>query len=187
MQGFEGGIYQMLNHGVSTGGLFLIVGMIYERRHTRMIADFGGLSKVMPRLAAFFMIITLSSIALPGTNGFVGEFLILLGAFRSNMLYGVLATTGVVLGAVYMLWMFQRVMFGKITREENSRLKDLTKRETALLCAVVFFVFLMGLYPGPFLKKMDASAAGYLSYMQAKTSVYASAGDVPPRLSAGAK
>jgi NADH-quinone oxidoreductase subunit M len=187
MQGFEGGIYQMLNHGVSTGGLFLIVGMIYERRHTRMIADFGGLSKVMPRLAAFFMIITLSSIALPGTNGFVGEFLILLGTFRSNMLYGVLATTGVVLGAVYMLWMFQRVMFGKITREENSRLKDLTKREAVLLCAVVFFVFLMGLYPGPFLKKTDASAAGYLNYMQAKTSVYASAGDVPPRLSAGAK
>jgi NADH-quinone oxidoreductase subunit M len=187
MQGFEGGIYQMLNHGVSTGGLFLIVGMIYERRHTRMIADFGGLSKVMPRLAAFFMIITLSSIALPGTNGFVGEFLILLGTFRSNMLYGVLATTGVVLGAVYMLWMFQRVMFGKITREENSRLKDLTKREAVLLCAVVFFVFLMGLYPGPFLKKTDASAAGYLNDMQAKTSVYASAGDVPPRLSAGAK
>ncbi|MBN2437873.1 MAG: NADH-quinone oxidoreductase subunit M [Deltaproteobacteria bacterium] len=187
MQGFEGGIYQMLNHGVSTGGLFLIVGMIYERRHTRMIADFGGLSRVMPRLAAFFMIITLSSIALPGTNGFVGEFLILLGAFRNSMLYGVLATTGVVLGAVYMLWMFQRVMFGKITREENSRLKDLTKREAALLGAIVFFVFLMGLYPGPFLKKMDASAADYLHYMQAKTSACVSAGDVPPGPYADAK
>ena len=119
IQGFQGGIYQMLNHGISTGGLFLIVGMIYERRHTRMIADFGGLTKVMPRLAVFFMIVTLSSIALPGTNGFVGEFLILLGAFRSNMLYGVLASTGVILGAVYMLLMFQRVMFGKIVREEN--------------------------------------------------------------------
>jgi NADH-quinone oxidoreductase subunit M len=187
MQGFEGGIYQMLNHGVSTGGLFLIVGMIYERRHTRMIADFGGLSKVMPRLAVFFMIITLSSIALPGTNGFVGEFLILLGAFRSNMLYGVLATTGVILGAVYMLWMFQRVMFGKITKEENSRLQDLTKRETAILCAIVLFVFLMGLYPGPFLKKIDASAAGYLNFMQARTSIYVSAGDVPSRPAADAK
>jgi len=187
MQGFEGGVYQMLNHGISTGGLFLIVGMIYERRHTRMIADFGGLSKVMPRLAVFFMIITLSSIALPGTNGFVGEFLILLGAFRSNMLYGVLATTGVILGAVYMLWMFQRVMFGKITRDENARLQDVTKREAVILTAIVVFVFLMGLYPGPFLKKLDASAAGYLKYMQAKTSVYASAGNVTPGPPAGIK
>jgi NADH-quinone oxidoreductase subunit M len=181
MQGFQGGIYQMLNHGISTGGLFLIVGMIYERRHTRMIADFGGLSKVMPRLAVFFMIITLSSIALPGTNGFVGEFLILLGAFRSNMLYGVLASTGVILGAVYMLWMFQRVMFGKITKEENRRLPDLTKREAAILCTIVLFVFLMGLYPGAFLRKMDASAAGYLNFLQAKTAVYTAAATGPIR------
>ena len=168
MQGLEGGIYQMLNHGVSTGGLFLIVGMIYERRHTRMIADFGGLSKVMPRLAVFFMIVTLSSIALPGTNGFVGEFLILLGAFRSNMLYGVLAATGVILGAVYMLWMFQRVMFGQLKKEENKRLLDLTKREALILCSIVILIFLMGLYPKPFLKKMDASATGYLRYMETK-------------------
>jgi NADH-quinone oxidoreductase subunit M len=179
MQGLEGGIYQMINHGISTGGLFLIVGMIYERRHTRMISDFGGLSKVMPRLAVFFMIVTLSSIALPGTNGFVGEFLILLGVFRSNILYGVLATTGVILGAVYMLWMFQRVMFGKITKEENSRLKDLTKRETVILCSIALFVFLMGLYPGAFLKKIDASAVGYLNYMRAKTVVAVPLGDVP--------
>ncbi len=125
MQGVQGSIYQMLNHGISTGGLFLLVGMVYERRHTRMIADFGGLSASMPIFAIFFMIVTLSSIALPGTNGFVGEFLILLGAFRSVKLYGILATIGVVLGAVYMLWMFQRVMFGEITREENRKVKDL--------------------------------------------------------------
>jgi NADH-quinone oxidoreductase subunit M len=179
MQGFEGGVYQMLNHGVSTGGLFLVVGMIYERRHTRMIADFGGLSKVMPRLAAFFMIITLSSIALPGTNGFVGEFLILLGVFRSNMLYGVLAASGVILGAVYMLWMFQRVMFGQITKEENRRLIDLSKREAAILCSIVAFVFLMGLYPMPFFNKMDATAAGYLNDVKMKTAVIASAGGAP--------
>ena len=134
MQGVQGGIYQMLNHGISTGGLFLIVGMIYERRHTRMIADFGGLSKVMPVFAIFFMIITLSSIALPGTNGFVGEFLILLGAFKANVVYGILATTGVVLGAVYMLWMFQRVMFGVVTKEENRNLKDLGKTGSADTC-----------------------------------------------------
>lgn len=148
-----------------------------------MIADFGGLSKVMPRLAAFFMIITLSSIALPGTNGFVGEFLILLGVFRSNMLYGVLAATGVILGAVYMLWMFQRVMFGQIKKEENKRLLDLTKREAAILCAIVVFVFLMGLYPRAFLKKIDATAAGYLNDVQVKTAVYASAGNVPVKQS----
>jgi NADH-quinone oxidoreductase subunit M len=179
LQGLEGGVYQMLNHGVSTGGLFLVVGMIYERRHTRMIADFGGLSKVMPRLAAFFMIITLSSIALPGTNGFVGEFLILLGAFRSNMLYGVLAASGVILGAVYMLWMFQRVMFGQITKEENRRLIDLSKREAAILCSIVAFVFLMGLYPMPFFNKMNATAAGYLNDVKMKTAVIASAGGAP--------
>jgi len=181
MQGLEGGIYQMLNHGISTGGLFLIVGMIYERRHTRMIADFGGLSKVMPRLAVFFMIITLSSIALPGTNGFVGEFLILLGVFRSNILYGVLAATGVILGAVYMLWMFQRVMFGQITKEENKKLQDVTKRETVILCAIVFFVFFMGLYSQAFFKKMDKSVAGYLQYMQTKNVSYNPAGSVSIR------
>lgn len=171
MQGLEGGIYQMLNHGISTGGLFLIVGMIYERRHTRMLADFGGLAKVMPKLAVFFLIITLSSIALPGTNGFVGEFLILLGVFRSNVVYAVLAATGVILGAVYMLWMFQRVMFGEITKEANKLLKDLSKRETAILCVIVFFIFLMGLYPHAFFKKMDVSAAEYLKRIPAKTAV----------------
>ncbi len=186
MQGLEGGIYQMLNHGISTGGLFLIVGMIYERRHTRMIADFGGLSKVMPRFAVFFMIITLSSIALPGTNGFVGEFLILLGAFKSNMLYGILATTGVILGAVYMLWMFQRVMFGQITKEENKGLRDVTGRETAILCAIVFFIFFMGLYPKPFFKKMDASATAYLQYVQSK-NVSSAPSQVVPVRQAGVK
>ncbi len=141
-QGVQGSIYQMLNHGISTGSLFLIVGMIYERRHTREIAEFGGLSKVMPVFAVFFMIVTLSSIGLPGTNGFVGEFLILLGAFQSNIVYGALATTGVVLGAAYMLWMFQRVMFGKITKPENEKLKDLSAREIAVLVPMVILIFL---------------------------------------------
>jgi NADH-quinone oxidoreductase subunit M len=170
MQGVEGSIYQMLNHGISTGGLFLIVGMIYERRHTRMIADFGGLSKPMPLLAIFFMIIMLSSIALPGTNGFVGEFLILFGAFKANALYGILATTGVVLGAVYMLWMFQRVMFGEVTKEENRKLKDLGAREIVILCSIVFFVILMGVYPKLFFKKMDASVEGFLRFVKAKSA-----------------
>jgi NADH-quinone oxidoreductase subunit M len=172
MQGVQGSIYQMLNHGISTGGLFLIVGMVYERRHTRMIADFGGLSKVMPVFATFFMIITLSSIALPGTNGFVGEFLILLGAFKANVLYGVLGTTGVVLGAVYMLWMFQRVMFGVVTKEENRKLKDLGAREVLILVCMVFFIILMGVYPKMFFKKMDTTVTEYLAFVKAKNAQY---------------
>jgi len=175
MQGVEGSLYQMLNHGVSTGALFLMVGMIYERRHTRMIADFGGLSKVMPIYATFFMIVTLSSIGLPGTNGFVGEFLILLGAFRSNVLYGVLATTGVVLGAAYMLWMFQRVMFGVIKKPENEKLKDLNGREIATLVPMVVLIFLMGIYPKLFFSKMDVTVEKFLEDFRGKVGMKAEA------------
>jgi len=162
MQGVQGAIYQMLNHGISTGSLFLIVGMLYERRHTRMIAEFGGLSKVMPVYAIFFMIVTLSSIGLPGTNGFVGEFLILLGAFQSNIVYGVLAATGVILGAAYMLWMFQRVMFGKITNPKNEKLQDLSPREITILVPMVIMIFLMGIYPKLFFSKMDVTVEKFL-------------------------
>jgi len=168
MQGVQGSIYQMLNHGVSTGGLFLLIGMLYERRHTRMIADFGGLSASMPLFAIFFMIVTLSSIALPGTNGFVGEFLILLGAFRAHMVYGIVATSGVVLGAVYMLWTYQRVVFGEIKREENRKVKDIGKREVLILCCVVFFIVLMGVYPKMFFRKMDRSVTDYLALVKQK-------------------
>lgn len=157
MQGIEGGILQMVNHGISTGALFLLVGMIYERRHTRLIADFGGLAGVMPIFAVCFMVITLSSIGLPGTNGFIGEFLILLGTFRVNTVYAVLAATGVILAAIYMLWMFQRVMFGKITRDENKNIKDLNLRETLILVPLIVLVFLIGFYPKPILNKMEVS------------------------------
>jgi NADH-quinone oxidoreductase subunit M len=172
MQGVQGSIYQMLNHGVSTGGLFLLVGMVYERRHTRMISDFGGLSASMPIFAIFFMIVTLSSIALPGTNGFVGEFLILLGAFRSVKLYGILGAIGVILGAVYMLWMFQRVMFGEITKEENRKVTDIGGREILTLCCVVFFIVLMGVYPKVFFKKMDTSVQGFLGFVKERNAYY---------------
>ena len=114
-QGMQGAVYQMLNHGISTGGLFLIVGMLSDRRHTRLIAEFGGLKKVTPRLVAAFMIVTLSSIGLPGLNGFVGEFLILLGAFAWNPKFAAFAATGVILSATYMLWMFQRVNYGAVS------------------------------------------------------------------------
>jgi NADH-quinone oxidoreductase subunit M len=185
MQGVEGSIYQMLNHGISTGSLFLIVGMVYERRHTRMISEFGGLSKVMPVFAVFFMIVTLSSIGLPGTNGFVGEFLILLGAFQANVAYGVLATTGVVLGAAYMLWMFQRVMFGKVTRAENEKLKDLSPREIAVLVPMVIMIFLMGIYPKLFFSKMDATVEKFLKDFKTKVEMKAEAPQ--PKIAAEAK
>jgi NADH-quinone oxidoreductase subunit M len=168
VQGISGGILQMLNHGFSTGALFLIVGMIYERRHTRMIADFGGLSKVMPLFATFFMIITLSSIGLPGLNGFVGEFLILLGVFKVNRLYAVLAATGVILAAVYMLWMFQRVMFGEVVHEENKKLKDLSLREICVLLPILFFIVQIGVYPKPFLSRMEPTVNSLITRVESK-------------------
>ncbi len=155
-QGITGGMLQMLNHGVSTGALFLIVGFIYERRHTRLITDFGGLSKQMPIFATIFMIVTLSSIGLPGTNGFVGEFLVLLGSFESELRWWtVIATSGVILSAVYMLWMFQRVMFGELDNPKNQKLLDLNAREIAIMVPLVALIFIMGVYPNPFIEKMD--------------------------------
>jgi NADH-quinone oxidoreductase subunit M len=168
VQGMEGGILQMINHGLSTGALFLIVGMLYERRHTRLIADYGGVTKKMPILAVFFMIMTLSSIGLPGLNGFVGEFLVLLGTFKSNVLLAVIATTGVILSACYMLWMFQRVMFNKITNPENAKLKDINKREWALLLPITILVFWIGIYPKPILSRMDASVNHLLTQVDEK-------------------
>jgi len=171
MPGVQGGIIQMINHGLSTGALFLIVGMIYERRHTRMIADFGGLSTPMPIYATIFMIVTLSSIGLPGLNGFVGEFLILLGAFKTNMLYAIIAATGVIFAACYMLWMFQRVMFGEVTNEKNKDLKDLSCREIAIFVPLLLFIIWIGVYPNTFLDKTKASTENFVAMMEkAKTT-----------------
>ncbi len=170
MQGLEGGIIQMINHGLSTGALFLLVGMIYERRHTRLIAEFGGLSKVIPVFAVFFMIVTLASIGLPGLNGFIGEFLIMLGAFKANYAWGVLAALGVILAAWYMLWMFQRVMFGKVVHEVNLKLKDLCGREIALLIPLLIFIVWIGVYPNTFFSRMEPAISKILSKYE-KTKV----------------
>jgi NADH-quinone oxidoreductase subunit M len=167
-QGIQGGLIQMVNHGLSTGALFLIVGMIYERRHTRMIADFGGLAKQIPIFTTFFMIVTLSSIGLPGLNGFVGEFLILVGTFLNSKTFAVLAATGVILAAVYMLWMFQRMMFGKLDKEENKRLVDLSAREIAVLVPIVAFIVFIGVYPNAFLKKMEPTVNYLIESVQTK-------------------
>lgn len=162
----NGSIYQMLNHGISTGGLFLIVGMIYERRHTREISEFGGITRIMPIFAVIFMIVTLSSIALPGTNGFVGEFMILLGTFQANKPVAIIAATGVIFGAVYMLWMFQRVMFGPVRIEENKHLKDLSLREMVVMAPIIAAIFVMGVFPNIFLSKMDASIKAFLNQVK---------------------
>jgi NADH-quinone oxidoreductase subunit M len=157
VQGAQGAVYQMLNHGVSTGGLFMIVGMLSDRRHTRLISEFGGLKAVMPRLVAAFLLITLASIALPGMNGFVGEFLILVGAFLWSSKLAAFAASGVILSAVYMLWMFQRVNYGEVTNEKNRTLPDLTMREWAMMVPTIAMCIVMGVVPGVFLRPMEPS------------------------------
>jgi len=168
IQGVEGGIIQMINHGISTGALFLIVGMIYERRHTRLIEDFGGVSKKMPVFAAFFMIVVLSSIGLPGTNGFVGEFTILLGTFKSNVAYAVIGALGIILAAVYMLWMYQRTMFGEITRPENEKLTDLNLREKAVLIPLIVAIFWIGIYPTQFFTRIEPTVKSLIEDARTK-------------------
>ncbi len=156
VEGVTGGLYQMLNHGVSTGALFLIVGILYERRHTREISEYGGIARKVPVFAAIYMIVTLSSIGLPLTNGFVGEFTILLGAFMADPWYAVFAASGVVLGAVYMLWLYQRVMFGKLNPANND-LTDVNPREIAYMVPLIVMIFVMGVFPGLFFRKMEPS------------------------------
>jgi len=166
-QGIEGAVYQMLNHGISTGALFLLVGMIYMRRHTRDVSEFGGLWKSIPMFAAVFMIVMLSSIGLPGLNGFVGEFLILLGTFFKSQRAAEVAVFGVVLGALYMMWAYERVMWGPITKTVNQTIKDLSGREIAVMVPLVALILLMGLYPRPLLTRMEPSINLLLNRVQA--------------------
>jgi NADH-quinone oxidoreductase subunit M len=153
--GINGSIIQQINHGISTGALFLIVGIIYERRHTREIAEYGGLSHVMPAYATIFLIITMSSIGLPLLNGFIGEFTILAGAFQRQISWGAWGCLGIVLGAAYMLWLYQRMMFGQITNPKNEKLKDLNLREYATLLPLVAMAFWIGIYPKPFFRIIE--------------------------------
>lgn len=167
-EGASGSAYQMLNHGVSTGALFLLFGFLYERRHARLMADYGGIAKVMPIFTAFFLVVTFSSIAVPGTNGFVGEFLVLLGTFKSNlpMVFGIAATTGVILGAAYMLWMVQKVFFGTVTHQENLGLKDLNRREILAAVPLLILIAVMGLRPQPFLDMLNPSTERFIARAQ---------------------
>jgi len=168
LEGLEGAVLQMVNHGLSTGALFLLVGMLYERRHTRMISDFGGLTKPMPVFAAAFGIVTMSSIGLPLLNGFVGEFLILLGTFLADAWVGVVASSGVVLAAAYMLWMFRRVFFGPITKDENRSLVDLGLREKLIVAALIVPIVWIGVHPSTLLRRLDASVIELVRTMESR-------------------
>lgn len=169
-QGIEGGILQMINHGLSTGALFLIVGMIYERRHTREMDSFGGLWKIMPIYAALTLVVTLSSMGLPGLNGFVGEFTILLGAFGSSYLspwFAGLSAAGIILAAIYLLFMFQKLFLGPVDKEENKALKDINWREILTIVPLVIFIFWIGLYPAPFFNIMGPAVDKLVHIIQA--------------------
>jgi len=161
IESIQGSILQMVNHGLSTGALFMFVGFLYDRRHTREIADYGGIIKTIPIYGSLFLVICLSSIGLPGLNGFVGEFMILIGSFNSPVLhnhtYTIVATTGVVLSAVYILWMYQRVLLGPITKEENKNILDLNFREIFASALLLIFIIWIGVYPNTFLNKSEAS------------------------------
>jgi NADH-quinone oxidoreductase subunit M len=148
-----------------------MVGMIYERRHTRLIAEFGGLWAIIPAFSALFLLVTLSSLGLPGLNGFVGEFLILVGAFQIDRLMTAVATTGIIFAAVFLLWMYQRVAFGEVTHEANRGLPDLTPREWAVLVPVLVFIVWIGVYPSAFTGKTEATVSALLAQVGSKSSV----------------
>ncbi len=184
MQGIQGASYQMLAHGVSTGALFCIVGMLSDRRHTRLISEFGGLKTGMPRLTAVMLIITLSSIGLPGMNGFIGEFLIMLGAFKWDARFVVVAALGVILSAVYMLWMFQRVFYGKVTNAHNHGLPDLSFREWAIVGPLAAAAIAMGVVPNVFLKPMEPAVQRIVDRVQSRQPLQTAEIDTPTGLRA---
>ncbi len=169
VESIQGSVIQMVNHGLTTGALFLLVGMLYDKRHTRMISDFGGLARVVPFLATFFMIAMLGSVGLPGLNGFVGEFLILVGSFKSEFLgtpaYAIVATSGVIFAAVYLLWMYQRVFFKTVDKPENEKIKDLNVREIAVLSVIVVFIVWIGVHPITFLSKSEPAVKALVNTM----------------------
>ncbi|MFH1699048.1 MAG: NADH-quinone oxidoreductase subunit M [Candidatus Zixiibacteriota bacterium] len=172
LQGMQGSIIQMINHGISTGALFILVGMIYERRHTRLISEYGGLAHRLPVFSTLFMIVLLSSIGVPGTNGFVGEFLILLGTWSYNKVYAVLAASGVIFAACYMLWMYQRVFFGKLTNPANEKLLDLDLREKIVLIPLVIMIFWIGIYPKPFFTLLEPAVKDVIARVEQGRAEY---------------
>jgi len=165
-QSVQGAILIMLNHGISTGALFLLIGMIYERTHTRQIGDYGGIARVVPIFATLLTLVALSSIGLPGTNGFVGEFLVLVGAFRTVPYHTTLATLGVIFAAAYLLWAIQRILFDALDKPRNAALRDLNWREIALMAPLVACIIWLGVYPAPILRRTDRAAATFVQEVE---------------------
>ncbi len=168
LQSTQGALMIMINHGVSTGALFFLVGMVYERRHSRMIADFGGIARVVPVFGAILTLVALSSVGLPATNGFIGEFLVLLGSWSSQPVATALATTGVILAAAYLLWALQRILYGPVVHADNERLTDLSRRELVVLAPLVALILWLGLYPQPVLRRLEPAAKAYLEAAQGR-------------------
>jgi NADH-quinone oxidoreductase subunit M len=166
VNGLQGGLFVMISHGLSTGALFLLLGMIYERRHTRLITEFGGLGRVAPWLATAFVVTALASIGLPGTSGFVGEFLALLGTFETHPWMAIVATSGVIFAAYYMLPMVQKVFFNKLDKPENREVPDLSRREIAILTPLVGLMILIGVHPTPILERMEPSVRAVLERVE---------------------
>jgi NADH-quinone oxidoreductase subunit M len=167
----EGSILQMVNHGLSTGALFLLVGVVYERRHTRLLADYGGLAETMPVYATLFVIAMLSSVGLPGLNGFIGEFLILSGTFQTHPTAAVLAASGVILAAIYLLWLVQKVFYGPITNEENKHVPEIAWNEIAALVPLIVLMVWIGVHPNTFLKRMSPSVQELVSVVKQEKGV----------------
>jgi len=168
-QGLQGGVVQMINHGLTTGALFLLVGIIYERRHTKLIADFGGLAKVMPIFAGIFLFTAFASIGLPGLNGFIGEFLILIGSYATLPVYAIVAAGGVILAAIYLLWAYERVFTGPVVNEANAGLPDLNLRETLIFVPLVALIIALGVYPKFALDIIEPSTEAVLDRIEATT------------------
>jgi NADH-quinone oxidoreductase subunit M len=161
----------MINHGISTGALFFLIGMIYERRHTRLIDAYGGIARVVPMFAAILTIVTFSSIGVPGTNGFIGEFLVLLGSFQTQPVLSVIATTVVIISAAYLLWAIQRILFNPLDKRENEHIPDLNRRELAIMVPLVAAIVWLGVYPAPVLRRMEGAATKFVNMVDARRNL----------------
>jgi NADH-quinone oxidoreductase subunit M len=178
VQSVQGALMIMINHGISTGALFFLIGMIYERKHSRLIADYGGIARAVPMFAALLTLVSLSSIGLPGTNGFIGEFLVLIGSFRTHPYLTIVATTGVIFAAAYLLWAIQRVLFNPLDKPANAMLTDLNGRELALMAPLVAAIIWMGVYPKPVLDRMEKSATHFVQTVESRSGRAVTAGVV---------
>jgi NADH-quinone oxidoreductase subunit M len=170
VQSVQGALMVMINHGISTGALFFLIGMMYERRHTRMLDSYGGIARVVPMFATLLTFVSLSSIGLPGTNGFIGEFLVLLGAFRTTPILTLIATVVVILAAVYLLWAIQRILFNPLDKVENEHMPDLNRREVLLMAPLVALIIWLGVYPAPVLRRMEVSAEKFVRTVETRAA-----------------